>query len=74
LTVPELNAYGMGQLLFLLEMVTVYAGMLYQVNPFDQPGVEKLKRVLYRLMGRPGYRAKGDDVSSRRDEPGQYVI
>ena len=74
LTVPELNAHGMGQLIFVLEMVAVYAGMLYQVNPFDQPGVEKLKRILYGLMGRPGYRAEGEEVSPRDKKPGRYVI
>jgi glucose-6-phosphate isomerase len=55
LIIPEINAFTMGQILFLLEVVTVAAGGLFQVNPLDQPGVEGGKQTTYGLMGRPGY-------------------
>ncbi len=40
----EINPHAIGQLLFMAELETVYAGELYNVNPFDQPAVEKIKR------------------------------
>lgn len=55
LRVPEVNAYTLGQLFYLLEAATAYAGELYGVNAFDQPGVEAGKVATYALMGRKGY-------------------
>src|SRR5918997_1640575 len=38
-----------------LEVQTALAGSLYEVNAFDQPGVEAGKQITYSRMGRPGY-------------------
>lgn len=40
----EVNPYLVGQLLTMAEVETVFAGELYNVNPFDQPAVETIKR------------------------------
>jgi glucose-6-phosphate isomerase len=55
LRLPEINAFTIGQLIHLLEVVTLTAAGLFQVNPLDQPGVEGGKRTTYGLMGRPGF-------------------
>ncbi|MDH4229068.1 MAG: glucose-6-phosphate isomerase [Nitrospirota bacterium] len=55
LTVPELNPFAMGQLFFLFEVMTAFAGGLYGINAFDQPGVEHGKRLTYGAFGRAGY-------------------
>jgi glucose-6-phosphate isomerase len=55
ITLPGLTAHALGQLFMMLQIATVYAGALYQVNPIDQPGVELGKRLTYALMGRPGF-------------------
>jgi glucose-6-phosphate isomerase len=39
----------------MLQIATVYAGALYDVDPFDQPGVELGKQLTYGLMGRTGF-------------------
>lgn len=52
---PACSAHAMGQLFMMLQIATVYAGALYEVNPLDQPGVELGKKLTYGLMGRPGY-------------------
>lgn len=57
LTLPRLDEAALGQLLVMLEIATVYAGALYDVDPLDQPGVELGKRLTYGLMGRPGVEA-----------------
>jgi len=51
---PRIGPNELGQLLMLLEIATVYAGALYDVNPLDQPGVDAGKRIIYGLMGRAG--------------------
>jgi len=38
----------------LLEAATAYAGQLYGVDAFNQPGVELGKQFAYALLGRPG--------------------
>ena len=37
-----------------MEIATVYAGGFYNVNPYDQPGVELGKKYLYGKLGRAG--------------------
>jgi glucose-6-phosphate isomerase len=55
LHLPEINPFTIGQLIYLLEVVTVTAAFLFGVNAFDQPGVEGGKQTTYGLMGRRGF-------------------
>ncbi len=54
---PRVDAHAMGELFMMLQIATVYAGVLYDVNPFDQPGVELGKQLTYGYFGRSGYKA-----------------
>lgn len=65
LELPDRSARTIGQLLMLLQIATVYAGEIYEVNPMDQPGVELGKRLTYALMGRSGYEAPGPTTPSQ---------
>lgn len=60
----SVTPHTMGQLLFMLEIQTVFAAGLYRVNPFDQPGVEQGKRLAYGMMGRRGYQKERQEVSA----------
>ncbi|HSA54167.1 MAG TPA: hypothetical protein VLE53_00620, partial [Gemmatimonadaceae bacterium] len=51
----RVDPWHVGGLLMLLELATAYAGELYGVDAFDQPGVELGKRFTYGLFGRPGF-------------------
>jgi glucose-6-phosphate isomerase len=51
------DARHVGALIFLFELATAYAGALYGVNAFDQPGVELGKQFAYAMLGRPGSEA-----------------
>ena len=62
---PSITPHTMGQLLMMLQIATVYAGYLYNVDPFDQPGVELGKVMTFGLMGRDGYEAI--DVARNND-------
>jgi glucose-6-phosphate isomerase len=55
LRLPRLDAAAMGELFMFFEYAVTYSGCLYDVNAFDQPGVELAKNYTYGLMGRPGY-------------------
>lgn len=50
-TLPKLNAHTLGQLLYMLEVETAMAGRLYNIDAFNQPGVEEGKIIARRLMG-----------------------
>ncbi|GAB4249958.1 MULTISPECIES: glucose-6-phosphate isomerase [Deferrisoma] len=52
---PRVDPGTLGQILYLLEVATVFTGEVLGVNPLDQPGVELGKRLTFALMGRPGY-------------------
>ena len=45
-TLPELNAYHLGELLYMLAMSIAYEGELANVDAFNQPGVEAYKRIM----------------------------
>ena len=71
---PRLDARAVGELLMLLELATAYAGGLYGVNAFDQPGVEAGKKFAQGLLGRPGLRevpgrARGGGGAGPRARP-----
>ena len=55
ITLPKVDGYHIGQLLYMLEVQTAITGALYGINPFDQPGVEQAINYTYALMGREGY-------------------
>jgi glucose-6-phosphate isomerase len=50
----RVDASHVGQLMMLLEIATAYAGQLYGIDAFNQPGVELGKQFAYALLGRPG--------------------
>jgi glucose-6-phosphate isomerase len=52
LHMETVDPWHVGALLMLLEMATAYAGHLYGVNAFDQPGVELGKQFTYAMLGR----------------------
>ena len=55
ITLPRVDARSVGALIYMLEMATAVAGELYDIDAFNQPGVELSKKATYALMGREGY-------------------
>lgn len=60
--VPEINPFTIGQIFFLFEVMTVFMGKLYNINPLDQPGVETSKQNTYAIMGRPGFEERAKQI------------
>ena len=52
LTLERVDPFHVGALFMFLELATAYAGRLYGVNAFDQPGVELGKQFTYAMLGR----------------------
>lgn len=62
LTLKKVDAYHLGALIYLLEMATAISGELYDIDAFNQPGVELSKQATYALMGRPGYEELAKEI------------
>jgi glucose-6-phosphate isomerase len=55
ISLPRLDAYHVGQFIRLWETTTAYAGLMLNVDAYDQPAVETGKVATFGLMGRAGY-------------------
>jgi glucose-6-phosphate isomerase len=66
----RVDAAHVGELMMFLEIATAYAGQLYGIDAFNQPGVELGKQFAYALLGRPGAdAAKKEWDSLPRSDP-----
>ena len=65
ISVPRLNAYYIGQLIYFFEVACGISGNLLQVNPFNQPGVEAYKKNMFALLNKPGYEAESKAIRER---------
>lgn len=61
ITLDRVDPWHLGGLMMFFEIATAYAGALYGVNAFDQPGVEQGKLFTYGIMGRPGFDSSRED-------------
>jgi glucose-6-phosphate isomerase len=57
LEIPHVDAHHLGELIMLFEFATAFAGALYGIDAYDQPGVELGKHFTYGIFGRPGFEA-----------------
>ena len=51
----KLDEDSIGHLIYFFEKACAMSGSLLGVNPFNQPGVEKYKRNMFRLLDKPGF-------------------
>lgn len=64
--VPVIDAYHFGQLFSFFELCTAFTGIMLNINPFDQPGVEEGKNLTYGMMGKKGYEKKKEEFIEYR--------
>ena len=69
---PEVNAFTIGELLYLFEMETAYAGAMLNINTFNQPGVEGGKNATYALFGRKGYESTKKEMDEAPKKNPEY--
>ncbi len=71
---PQLNAFTIGQFFYMYELSTALAGELYDINAFDQPGVELGKQYAYGVLGREGFADKKEEFDSRPKKDKNLII
>ena len=64
-SVPKLNEYYLGQLIYFFEKACGISGLIQGVNPFNQPGVEAYKKNMFALLNKPGYEAESKAIQER---------
>lgn len=64
-TIPAMDEYTFGYLVYFFEKACAMSGYLLGVNPFDQPGVEAYKVNMFALLGKPGYEEKKAELEKR---------
>ena len=64
-SVPKLNEYYLGELIYFFEKACGISGYLLEVNPFNQPGVEAYKKNMFALLNKPGYEAESKAIQAR---------
>lgn len=70
--IPQIDAYHLGQLFHFFEIATAFTGMLYGINPFNQPGVEEGKNLTYGMMGKKGFEEKRKEVEKHRKKRSKW--
>lgn len=64
-SVPKLNEYYLGQLIYFFEKACGISGYLLEINPFNQPGVEAYKKNMFALLNKPGYEKESEAIQAR---------
>ena len=70
ISVPKLNEYYIGQLIYFFEIACGISGNVLGVNPFNQPGVEAYKKNMFALLDKPGYEADSKAIKARLAKEG----
>lgn len=55
INVEKLDEETIGELIYFFELACAMSGFILNVNPFNQPGVEKYKQNMFKLLNKPGY-------------------
>ncbi|AIC95466.1 glucose-6-phosphate isomerase [Shouchella lehensis] len=64
-SIPKLDEYTFGYLVYFFEKAVAVSGYLMGVNPFDQPGVEAYKKNMFALLGKPGFEKEKEELEKR---------
>lgn len=64
-SIPKMDEYTFGYLVYFFEKACAMSGYLLGVNPFDQPGVEAYKVNMFALLGKPGFEEKKAELEKR---------
>ena len=54
INMERIDEENLGELIYFFELACAISGKLLGVNPFNQPGVEKYKKNMFKLLGKPG--------------------
>jgi glucose-6-phosphate isomerase len=72
--IDRITEENIGALFYLFEFATAIAGQFWNINAFDQPGVEEGKRLTYAMMNRSGYESKKAELDAWEQNLKRYRI
>jgi len=77
----KVNAYTIGQFIYLYEVTTSLTGALFNINTYDQPAVELGKEATFALMGKTGeykenytYEQFAQDIHSKTNVDVHFLV
>ena len=70
----KVNAYTVGQFIYLYEVTTSFMGALLDINPYDQPAVELGKEATFALMGKEGYEDFALEIQSKTEIDEDFLV
>ncbi|MBK7712700.1 MAG: glucose-6-phosphate isomerase [Bacteroidales bacterium] len=65
ITIPQLDEFYTGQMIYFFEIACAISGYILDVNPFDQPGVEAYKKNMFALLNKPGFEEAAKKIKER---------
>lgn len=74
ITVDFLDEFSLGYLIMLYEYVVATLGVINNINPFDQPGVEEGKDYAYGILNRKGYENKRKEYEEGGQRKQEYIV
>jgi len=70
----RVNAYTVGQFIYLFEVTTALVAGLFDINAYDQPAVELGKEATFALMGREGFEELAQRIRSFAEVDPCYFV
>jgi glucose-6-phosphate isomerase len=70
----EVNAYTVGQFIYLYEVTTSFAGALFGINTYNQPAVELGKEATFALMGNADYEELAQQIQPLTEVDGDFLV
>ncbi len=74
INLPEINAFTIGQLIYLFEVAAVALAGLLDLNPFEQSGSEASRQTAFGLLGRPEYEARRQELENAPAPLAKYCL
>lgn len=71
ISLDSIDEYTLGTLFMMWQYIVPVIGLAYNIDPFDQPGVEEGKNYAYGLLGKSGYdsmKTKFEEIYEKRDD------
>ncbi len=70
----RIDATAIGQFIYLFEVTTSIAGLLFGIDAYDQPAVELGKEATFALMGRSGFEEMAEKIKPVAQIDDDYII
>ena len=70
---PEVNAFTVGELLYMFQMQTAFAGAMLNIDAYNQPGVEGGKNATYAIFGKKGYESTKAQLDNAQSKDDNYI-